>query len=132
MDAILGTNAGTTSGVLTGRAGNNQSDKSDKSKDFSVYMKDYMQGADMSSSSTDSVQEADVVVDNLSAADRFLEYMAMTPAQRYYEMFLAQAGLTQEDLDAMPLEDRIKIEKMIEQRIEEKLKEDAKEMIRSV
>lgn len=63
-----------------------------------------------------------------TAAQKFLEYMEKTPAERYYEMFLAQMGLTKEELADMELEDRLKIERLIEQRIEDQLEEDAKKM----
>lgn len=41
-----------------------------------------------------------------SAAEEFLEYMAMTPEERYFDAFLKRHNLTQEAFDALPPEDK--------------------------
>ncbi|GGB45089.1 hypothetical protein GCM10011505_27960 [Tistrella bauzanensis] len=57
--------------------------------------------------------------DGPSAAETaFLEFMAMTPAERYRAMFLGEEGLTEEELAAMSPEERAKIEARIQERIE--------------
>lgn len=55
----------------------------------------------------------------------FLDYMSKTPEERYYEALLAEKGLTQEELDAMPLEERLKIEEQIKEEIKKRITEKA-------
>ncbi|WP_145978113.1 hypothetical protein [Tistrella mobilis] len=63
-----------------------------------------------------------------SAAERaFMDFMSMTPAERYRQMFLADEGLTEEDLAAMSPEDRAKIETKIRERIDAAVKDQATE-----
>ncbi len=50
---------------------------------------------------------------------QFLEYMSMTPEERYYEALLAKEGLTKEELEALPPEERMRTEEKIQQKIEE-------------
>ncbi|MEC7029636.1 MAG: hypothetical protein VXW91_08145 [Pseudomonadota bacterium] len=54
----------------------------------------------------------------------FLEYMEMTPEEKYFDMFLKEEGLTQEEYEALPPEDKAEITEKIQNRIEEKMKED--------
>lgn len=63
-----------------------------------------------------------------SAAEQaFMDFMSMTPAERYRQMFLADEGLTEEDLAAMSPEDRAKIETKIRERIDAAVKDQATE-----
>lgn len=57
-----------------------------------------------------------------SAKDKFLDYMKMTPAERMEAAILEEMGLTKEDLEAMPPEQRKAIEDTIRERIKEKMK----------
>lgn len=70
------------------------------------------EGADDVSASADS--ESDPVKE-------FLDFMSMTPEERYYAMFLAEEGLTPEELEALPPEERAKIEEIIRRKIEERV-----------
>ena len=76
-----------------------------------------------------NVSEATQEIENISsyseAEQKFLDYMNMTPEERYFELFLSQEGLTKEELEALPPEDREEILARIEDKIEEKVKEDA-------
>lgn len=60
-----------------------------------------------------------------TAAQTFLEFMAKSPRERYYEMILKEKGLTKEQLDAMPPEERAKIEREIQEEIEHRVKLEA-------
>lgn len=68
-----------------------------------------------------------------SAAVRtFLEYMAKTPEERYFEAFLKSKGMTQEEFDALDPEDKEALveefEDAVKQRVAEK---NAEELARS-
>lgn len=65
--------------------------------------------------------------DRPAAVIDFLEYMSMTPQERYYAALLAEEGLTQEELEALPPEERMEIEEKIREKIEEHTKDDTKE-----
>lgn len=52
---------------------------------------------------------------------KFLEYMQLTPEERYYEAILREKGLTKEDLAALPPEERERIEREIKQEIVERM-----------
>lgn len=55
------------------------------------------------------------------AVKAFRGYMEMTPEERFYNSILHEMGLTQEKLDALPPEERIKAEAEIQKKIEERL-----------
>lgn len=57
-----------------------------------------------------------------SAKDKFLDYMKMTPAERMAASILEEMGISKEDLEAMPPEQRKAIEDTIRERIKEKMK----------
>ncbi len=57
------------------------------------------------------------------AKQEFLTYMQKTPAQRMREAWLKSHNLTEEQLEAMPPEERQKIEKQMADEIKEKLKQ---------
>lgn len=71
---------------------------------------------------TASVEESPVV--EKSAKDTFLEYQEMTPAEKYRAMFLGQMGMTEEELEALPPEEREKIEAKLREKIKEAIEED--------
>lgn len=80
-------------------------------------------------STTSSVTTKDAVKEkqqqaSAAARQKFLDYMEKTPEERYFEAFLTARGLTKEELDAMPPEDREKILKEIQEEIERKIAED--------
>jgi hypothetical protein len=53
------------------------------------------------------------------ALQEFRDYMAKSPAQKIKEKMLQELGLTPEEYDALPPEQKLKIDKQIAQRIEE-------------
>lgn len=69
-----------------------------------------------------SVEESPVV--EKSAKELFLEYQEMTSAEKYRAMFLAQMGVTEEELEAMPPEAREKIEAELREKIKESIEEE--------
>ncbi len=73
------------------------------------------------------VAEISAQDDGPDAVTDFLEYMSMTPEERYYAALLAEEGLTQEELAALPPEERMEIEEKIREKIEEHTKDDIKE-----
>ena len=60
-----------------------------------------------------------------SAKEEFLDFANMSPAEKYRAMFLAEMGLTEEDLAKMPQKERREIEDLLRERIKAKLKEDS-------
>lgn len=67
---------------------------------------------------TDDTSDAD------SAKQEFLDFMAMDPQARMRAQMLGGMGLTEEQLAAMPADERKKIEDRIHEMIEAKVKED--------
>lgn len=65
------------------------------------------------------------------AKQEFLAYMQKTPAQRMREAWLKSHNLTEEQLDAMPPEQRQAIEKQMADEIKEKLKQQAQNQQKS-
>ena len=72
-----------------------------------------------------SVDVEDVIDKDFDPAAEFLEYMEQTPEERYYEAILREKGLTQEELDALPPEERAKVLDEIQQEIEKRMVLDA-------
>ncbi len=68
-----------------------------------------------------------VTARNAPRADRteFDLWARMSPAQRLRANLLASMGVTEEQLKAMRVRDRERIEAMIEQRVEQQMKRDA-------
>ncbi len=64
-----------------------------------------------------------------SAKQEFLDFMAMDPAARMRAQMLGGMGLTEEQLAAMPADERKKIEDRIQEMIEAKIKEDTEEKV---
>lgn len=75
----------------------------------------------------DQPGSADAPVTDAEAADRrdpvqeFLDYMRKTPEELYHEAILREMGLTQEELEAMPPEQRVAIEREIQEKLEERI-----------
>ncbi len=69
--------------------------------------------------SSSQTEEADETQAS-TAEEWFREYMEKTPAQRYYEALLREKGLTPEELDALPPEERLKIEEEIQAKMKER------------
>ncbi|KQY97656.1 hypothetical protein ASD21_22760 [Caulobacter sp. Root1455] len=59
-----------------------------------------------------------------SARDEFLDYAKLTPAQKMHAAMLERMGLTEDQVKAMPPEERQKIEDRIKQRIKEQVEND--------
>lgn len=60
-----------------------------------------------------------------AAIDAFRKIMDMTPEERLFELLLKKRGLTQEELDALPTEEREKIIAEIKEEIREKIEKKA-------
>jgi len=58
---------------------------------------------------------------NTSAQDELSRILAMSPAELMRYQILSQMGLTEEALQQMPKEERMKIEELIKEKIEEQL-----------
>ncbi len=54
------------------------------------------------------------------AVNEFLDYMSKTPEERYYEALLAEMGLTKDQLEALPPEERAKIEAEIQGKMQKR------------
>lgn len=104
-------------------AGNISAFANDKAKENSS-------DAPSNTSSTEST--SDTYGAEKTATEEFLEYMSKTSEERYYEAFLKQEGLTQEELDALPIDERQAIIEKIEERIEQAIKEKAEEKTNTV
>ncbi|WP_417532527.1 hypothetical protein [Marinobacterium stanieri] len=74
---------------------------------------------DKSASGLDLSQAEQVVEQN--AREELLRILQMSPAERIRYQMLQEMGLTEEALAAMPFEERMKIEAMIEEEIERQL-----------
>ena len=70
----------------------------------------------------DDTQQAAEASDSGDAAQAFLDYMAKSPAEQYYEMILKGKGLTKDQLAALPPAERARIERDIQQEIEHRIK----------
>lgn len=71
--------------------------------------------------------EAENQVAKADPTREFLEYMNMTPEERFYEAVLRDMGLTREALEAMPPEERAKIEEEIKEKMLEKMAKNMRE-----
>ncbi len=89
---------------------------------FLIRSMEESQTATAPATANDNTQPAET--DESLAVAEFLEYMEMTPEEKYFDMFLKEEGLTQEEYDALPPEDKAEITEKIQNRIEEKMKED--------
>ncbi len=74
---------------------------------------------------TDSTSESD----GDTAKQEFLDFMAMDPEARMRAQMLGGMGLTEEQLAAMPADERQKIEDRIHEMIEAKVQEDTEEKV---
>lgn len=64
--------------------------------------------------------ETEKASENMTAEEWFQDYMKKTPEQRYYEALLRKKGLTPEELEALPPEERLKIEEEIQAEMKER------------
>ncbi len=55
------------------------------------------------------------------AKQKFLDYMSKTPEERYYEAILREMGLTKEELEALPPDERAKVEEKIKDEITKRM-----------
>ncbi|MDE3735696.1 MULTISPECIES: hypothetical protein [Pseudomonas] len=70
---------------------------------------------------------ADLELGGQTAVEKFQEYMDKSPAEKMRDAILAEMGLTQEELDAMPPEQREAVEKEIAERFQQRMEMQAKE-----
>lgn len=75
------------------------------------------------------IGQTDDTSDTDSAKQEFLDFMAMDPQARMRAQMLGGMGLTEEQLAAMPADERKKIEDRIHEMIEAKIKEDTNEKV---
>lgn len=67
-----------------------------------------------------------------TAAEKFMKYQEMTAAEKFRASYLAEKGLTEDDLKAMSAEDRAKIEEEIAAKIREKVAEGVEKKLASM
>lgn len=70
---------------------------------------------------------ADLALGGKSAVEKFQEYMDKSPAEKMRDAILAEMGLTQEELDAMPPEEREAVENEIAERFQQRMEMQAKQ-----
>jgi hypothetical protein len=63
------------------------------------------------------------------AVRAFLEYMAKTPEERYFETFLTAKGMTQEEFDALPAEEKRALLKDFEAYVKQSVENDSAEKV---
>jgi hypothetical protein len=63
------------------------------------------------------------------AVRAFLEYMAKTPEERYFETFLTAKGMTQEEFDALPAEDKRALLKDFEAYVKQSVENESAEKV---
>lgn len=65
-----------------------------------------------------------------SAAVRaFLEYMSKTPEERYFDAFLKSKGMTQEEFDALPVEEKQALMQEFQETIKQRVENDTTEKL---
>lgn len=77
-------------------------------------------------SNLQNASNIDEMKEESDSIKNFLDYMSMTPEERYYAMFLAEEGLTPEELAALPVDERTKIEEIIQAKIKDKAAQNVK------
>ena len=97
--------------------------------------------ADQLSSMTQSKEEKIAAINDAVMATRqeepdpvkdFLEFMDKTTAEIMREMILKELGITEEQLEALPAEERRKIEQMITDLIEQRMQRKAEEQLEKI
>lgn len=63
------------------------------------------------------------------AVKAFLDYMAKTPEERYFETFLKSKGMTQEEYDALPVEDKKALMKEFEEFVKQSMENNSAEKV---
>lgn len=69
-------------------------------------------------------QDISEVLTRKSAADEFLEFMQMSPAEKIRALIVGEMGLTEEEIQAMSPEEREKIEAKIAERIKQRMEQE--------
>lgn len=72
----------------------------------------------------DSTTVEESPLDEISPKEKFLQYQEMTTTEKYRAMFLGQMDMTEEELAALPPEEREKIEAELREKIKEAIEED--------
>ena len=62
-----------------------------------------------------------------NAIKEFLDYMSKTPEERWFESLLTEEGLTKEEFDALPPEEKLEIEAKIQEKIKESTEQKSKQ-----
>lgn len=88
---------------------------------FLIQSMEEVQSAPTEETGTQEKEEA-----KSSAVEDFLEFMEMSPEERYIAQALADKGYTQEEFDALPPEEQEKIMNEIRQEFREKIENQAK------
>lgn len=82
-------------------------------------------GKDFEQPSASDSQQASQTYDKRTergeAEKWFLDYMEKTPEQRLFEAILREKGMTPEEFEALPPEERLKVEQEIQEEMEEKI-----------
>ncbi|GAB4394708.1 MAG: hypothetical protein Tsb0032_22360 [Kiloniellaceae bacterium] len=63
------------------------------------------------------------------AVKAFLDYMSKTPEERYFEAFLKSKGMTQEEFDALPVEDKKALMKEFEEFVKQSMEINSAEKV---
>ncbi|MEO3431092.1 hypothetical protein AAFN88_19715 [Pelagibius sp. CAU 1746] len=72
---------------------------------------------------------ADDEAEESAAVRAFLDYMSKTPEERYFEAFLKSKGLTQEEYDALPVEDKKALMKEFEEFVKQNVENNSAEKV---
>jgi hypothetical protein len=78
-----------------------------------------------SSNKTSSDALASISKSKYDAVKEFQDYMKMTPGERMQYAWLKQHGISKEEFDAMPADEKQKLMEQMKREIEEKIKADA-------
>jgi hypothetical protein len=72
---------------------------------------------------------ADDEEEESKAVQAFLDYMSKTPEERYFEAFLKSKGMTQEEYDALPVEDKKALMKEFEEFVKQSVENNSAEKV---
>lgn len=82
-------------------------------------------GADNSSQPQVADTVASIAESKYDAVQEFRDYMKMTPGERMQYAWLKQHGISKEEFDSMPADEKQKLMEQMKREIEEKIKADA-------
>lgn len=82
-------------------------------------------GVDNSSQSPAADTVASIAESKYDAVQEFRDYMKMTPGERMQYAWLKQHGISKEEFDSMPADEKQKLMEQMKREIEEKIKADA-------